>query len=235
MKNRTTIRVFAELYGLNLEDLMTLNYIQDDTEILQEGQEIFINISDREAKNKWLQEPDPIYVPRPVVTRRPTIYTTTSSNRNRSTTASNTPQSTPSISRSSSNGKNGIISQWTYRESVSNSFYVGNCTWYAAIISPSIFGPVVDGKQERKFGGNANQWYANARAAWFSVGQTPRVWAIIVYSRLRSSAGHVAVVREIHAADGKMIVEDMNYAGKFIVTKRREDINRDGVIWYIYP
>jgi len=36
MKNKTTIRVFAELYDLNLEDLMTLNYIQDDTEILQE-------------------------------------------------------------------------------------------------------------------------------------------------------------------------------------------------------
>ena len=96
MKNKTTIRVFAELYGLNLEDLMTLNYIQDDTEILQEGQEIFINISDRDAKNKGLQEPDPIYVPRPVVAKKPTI-TTSSSNRSvRATTASN-----PSSSRAS--------------------------------------------------------------------------------------------------------------------------------------
>lgn len=235
MKNKTTIRVFAELYGLNLEDLMTLNYIQDDTEILQEGQEIFINISDREAKNKWLQEPDPIYVPRPVVAKKPTI-TTSSSNRSvRATTASNPSSSRSSWWGSSSNGKDGIISKWTYNQKVSNSFYAGQCTWYAAIISPGIFGPVVDGKQERKFGGNANQRYKNAKAAWFSVGQTPRVWAIVVYSRLRSSAGHVAVVREVHSNDGKMIVEDMNYAGKFIVTKRREDIDRDGIIWYIYP
>jgi len=52
---------------------------------------------------------------------------------------------------------------------------------------------------------------------------------------LRSSAGHVAVVREVHAADGKMIVEEMNYDGKFIANTRRENIDRDGIIGYIYP
>lgn len=237
MKNKTTIRVFAELYGLNLEDLMTLNYIQDDTEILQEWQEVFINISDRDAKNKWLQEPDPIYVPRPVVAKKPTITTSSSNASRRSTTASNPTAARSSWGSSSntSNGKDGIIAKWTFNEKVSNSFYAWQCTWYAAIISPGIFWPVVDGKQNRPFWGNANQRYKNAKAAGYSVGQSPRVWAVVVYSRLRSSAGHVAVVREVHSADGKMIVEDMNYAGKFIVTKRREDIDRDGIIWYIYP
>ena len=43
----------------------------------------------------------------------------------------------------------------------------------------------------RGFGGNARNWYANAKAAGYKVGQTPRVGAIIVYSALRSSAGHV--------------------------------------------
>jgi len=71
---------------------------------------------------------------------------------------------------------------------VQNSFVRGFCTWYAAIISPGIFGPVEDGKQDRPFGGNANKWYANAQAAGFSVGKTPRVGAIAVYNRLRSSA-----------------------------------------------
>jgi LysM repeat protein len=38
--------VFANKYGLDLKDLMTLNYITDDSEILYEGQEIFINLSE---------------------------------------------------------------------------------------------------------------------------------------------------------------------------------------------
>jgi surface antigen len=49
---------------------------------------------------------------------------------------------------------------------------------------------------------------------------------------LRSSAWHVAVVREIQG--NKMIVEDMNYVGKFIVTRRREDVSNVD-IWFIYP
>ncbi|MBO4516270.1 hypothetical protein J5751_02300 [bacterium] len=37
--------VFANKYSLNIEDLMTLNYIQDESEILQEGQEVFLPIT----------------------------------------------------------------------------------------------------------------------------------------------------------------------------------------------
>jgi LysM repeat protein len=37
--------VFANRYGLNVEDLMSLNYIQDETEMLQDGQEIFVPIT----------------------------------------------------------------------------------------------------------------------------------------------------------------------------------------------
>lgn len=49
IKDKTNIVVFANKYNLNLEDLMTLNYIQDETEILFPGQEIFINITDEQA------------------------------------------------------------------------------------------------------------------------------------------------------------------------------------------
>jgi surface antigen len=31
-----------------------------------------------------------------------------------------------------------------------------------------------------------------------------------------------------------MLVEDMNYAGKFVVTQRVESVNRAGIIGYIY-
>jgi len=49
---KTNIVVFANKYNLNLEDLMTLNYIQDETEILFPGQEIFINITNQQGIDK---------------------------------------------------------------------------------------------------------------------------------------------------------------------------------------
>ena len=240
MKEKMSIWVFAEMYDLNKQDLMTLNYIQDETEILHDGQEIFINISIAEWRNKLLLEPERI-VPRPIVREKPVVTrssqqttSTRSANVSNPNTVASAPVSatSPSTNNTSSSSQNGIISRWTYNQRVQNGFYAGYCTWYAAIISPGIFGPVVDGKQDRPFGGNANQWYRNAQAAWFSVGKTPRVGAIAVYSRIRSSAWHVAVVR--HIEWDRMIVEDMNYAGKFVVTRRRDDISNVD-IGYIYP
>jgi hypothetical protein len=31
-----------------------------------------------------------------------------------------------------------------------------------------------------------------------------------------------------------LVVEDMNYAGKFVVTQRIESTSRGWIIWYIY-
>lgn len=102
-----------------------------------------------------------------------------------------------------------------------------------AIKTPEIFGQVVDGKQNRPFGGDARQWYSNAKKAGFSVGQTAKAGAIIVYGTLRSSAGHVGKVVSV---DGdEIVVEDMNYAGKFIVTRRTDSVDNSKIIGYIYP
>ena len=51
-----SLRLFAEFYRLNLEDLMTLNYISDDSEILYPGQELFINVSEQRAYDIGLLE-----------------------------------------------------------------------------------------------------------------------------------------------------------------------------------
>lgn len=70
MTEQSTVKVFADKYGLNLEDLMTLNYIQDETEMLYKDQEVFLNISQEAAyQANLLERPKP----RPVVARRPTI------------------------------------------------------------------------------------------------------------------------------------------------------------------
>lgn len=49
LKGKTNVVVFANKYNLNLQDLMTLNYVQDETEIFQPGQEIYINITKEKA------------------------------------------------------------------------------------------------------------------------------------------------------------------------------------------
>jgi hypothetical protein len=46
---KTNVVVFANAYDLNLQDLMTLNYIQDETELFTPGQDIFINITKEKA------------------------------------------------------------------------------------------------------------------------------------------------------------------------------------------
>jgi hypothetical protein len=69
---------------LDLKDLMTLNYITDDSEILYEGQEIFINLSEEKANNipGFIDkaQPDlsiPVVKPKPKPTTTTTKPTTT--------------------------------------------------------------------------------------------------------------------------------------------------------------
>jgi surface antigen len=51
---------------------------------------------------------------------------------------------------------------------------------------------------------------------------------------LRSSAGHVGKVVSYSASEGTMVIRDMNYAGKFIVTERYEDPDNSAIKCYIY-
>lgn len=230
LQEKTTIGVFADTYGLDKEDLMSLNYMQDETELLAAWQELFINLSTEQAyQANLLERPKP----RPIVAQRPTVIKPSSSSKNKTTTPQKAAPRTAAVRSSSKNSD--IISQWVYNEKVVNSFVPGYCTWYMAITTPAIFGPVKDGKQERPFWWDAKNWYANAKKAGFSVGQTPRVGSIVVYSALRSSAGHVGKVTKYLPDEWKMVVTDMNFAGKFIVTTRREETDNSKIIWYIYP
>jgi len=49
IKDKTNVVVFANKYNLNLQDLMTLNYVQDETELFTPGQEVIINITKDKA------------------------------------------------------------------------------------------------------------------------------------------------------------------------------------------
>ncbi len=224
------VKVFSEKYALNLDDVMSINYIQDESEILKAWNQIFVNVTKNKAYETWLLEkPIPVYVPKQTTTYKPVI-TSPSTNSNVSTSTWPT-TSGPAVWWK-------ILSKWTYNKDISNSFYRWHCTWYAAIISPEIFPYTSETTQKRSFGGNGNQWYANAKNAWFPVWSTPRVGAIVSYSRWGTNywyAGHVAKVISYDPSTGNFVVEEMNYAGKFIVTRRQDNISNWNIIWFIYP
>ncbi|MCX6824575.1 MAG: LysM peptidoglycan-binding domain-containing protein [candidate division SR1 bacterium] len=234
--DKTNVLVFANKYNLNLQDLMTLNYVQDETELFTPGQEIFVNITkDKAYELGLLQKPVPIVIPKSTITYRPTINKAGKpSIKSINKIAVTTIASDDTESDDTNITKGGIISSWTYTKKIKNGFAVGYCTWYAAIISPNIFPYINETTQDRPFGGDARQWCANAKAAGLRVGSKPSVGAVIVYSRLRSSAGHVGKVINYYPDDGKMIIRDMNYVGKFVVTERRENTDNGAISCYIY-
>jgi len=232
VRENQNIKVFANKYGLNLQDLMTLNYITDDSEILYEGQEIFINLSEEKANNipGFIDKAQPD-LSIPVVKPKPTTSKKTTK------PGVNIPQNewAESITVPSSNSSK-TIKKRTYNANINNGFYRGYCTWYVATQVPSIFKYTSETTQNRPFGWDAVKWYSNAKAAWYTVSKTPRSNSIVVYSKLRSSAGHVWIVRQYpyNGDNSKMLVEDMNYAWKFVVTQRIESTSRAGIIGYIY-
>ncbi|HBB03575.1 TPA: hypothetical protein DCZ39_01545 [Patescibacteria group bacterium] len=74
IEDKINVVVFANKYTLNLQDLMTLNYVQDETEIFSPGQEVFINITKEKAYEVGLLEkPKPIVIPKSTITYRPII------------------------------------------------------------------------------------------------------------------------------------------------------------------
>ena len=232
LTEKINVLVFANKYNLNLEDLMTSNYIQDESELLQQWQEVFLNINKEQAYDVWLLErPKPVYIPKKTVSYKPIITkTTTYSNKVPSSATSNS-------NAASSSSSSKILSKRVYNKPIKNQFYAGFCTWYVSIITPQIFPYVSETKQVSPFGGNANQWYDNARNAWFSVGKTPAVGSIVVYYNGWAryfSAWHVAKVIGYNSGDRTITVEEMNYAGKFVVTRRIDSIDNANIKWYIY-
>ena len=230
---KINILVFANKYSLDVDDLMSLNHIQDSTEMLQEWQEVFLPITLNTAYDVWLMErPKEVYKPKQTVTYKPTI---TKSSASKSSYVVNNKSSNTTASNNYAGSR--ILSTWIFNKNINNKFYAWHCTWYVAAITPQIFPYTSSNTQARPFGGNANQWYENAKAAWFSVWKTPVAGAIIVYYRWGwsfSSAGHVWKVVSYDAAAGTMVIEEMNGSNKFVVQRRTERVNNSNIKWYIY-
>ncbi len=228
MPESTNLKDFAAKYKLSLDDLMELNYISDPNYVVEKEEEIFIPITEDQARNIWL-----IKVVQPPVVQTP-IAKATTKNTGKTTSKTTTKKAaTPSTTRYSSSGGSSTVSRWYYNPSVRNWFSRGYCTRYVAIKK---FPYASDGKQKRLWGGNAISWYSNAKAAGYSVGKTARNGAIVVFSSAGwrySGYWHVWIVIDIDYKNNKILVEDMNAAWRFVVTRRWVGIN-SSIIWYIY-
>ena len=109
-------------------------------------------------------------------------------------------------------------------------FEKGTCTDYASSKRPELFNH--NGK--RLITGNAKEWLSKANELWFATGRSPKSWSIAVYlpgDDGASSYGHVAYVESVQK-DWTIIISDMNYRWKNIVTKRT--VSADSAAGYIY-
>lgn len=230
LESVTNLMVFANQYDIDLASLWELNDIVDPQEALHEWQEIFVPLDREKGIELWLlsepesviAQPQPVLVqtPAPTVVRRAPVQAQREPQQ-----VVRAPQATQAArvrsSSSVSYSSNHIIRKWTDTRWVSNSFYRGYCTRWAALEASWMFPYVSKNRQIRGFGWHAESRIRNAKAAWYYTSSTPTVDAIMVVSPTSSNRyGHVWVVKQVNRAEKKILVRDMNFSGKFIFTDR---------------
>lgn len=90
--------------------------------------------------------------------------------------------------------------------SAGNAYAFGNCTYYAFDRRAQLGRPI------GSFWGNASTWAINARAAGFTVNNTPAPGAIMQNGGGYNGYGHVAIVEEV-LPNGDVRLSEMNYYG----------------------
>jgi surface antigen len=88
-----------------------------------------------------------------------------------------------------------------------NSYARGQCTWYVAGRRPV-----------PSNWGNAVSWYSRAQTAGWAVGTTPAIAAIAWTPQ--GYYGHVALVEDVDAQTGQVLISEMNYLGSYKLDKR---------------
>lgn len=130
--------------------------------------------------------------------------------------------STSTSAGSSSAGQVTGISNSLVTASAGNRYAYGYCTWYVYEKRPDI----------GSFWGNAYSWASSARAAGYSVGNTPVAGSILQTSAGGGGYGHVAYVERVDSQ--YVYVSEMNYAGWNVVSNRAIPISQAGMYNYIY-
>lgn len=107
-----------------------------------------------------------------------------------------------------------------------NTYPVGQCTWGVKSLAPWV----------GNNWGNGGQWAASAAAAGFSVGTTPVVGAVAVWTG--GGYGHVAYVTAVESST-RILVMESNFNGNQYIADHRGWFNPtstyQGAAVYIYP
>ncbi len=270
VKQDTNFLVFANKYNLNLEDLMTLNYVTQEEATITKGTEVFLPITIEKAYELGIEEKPapqpqrvivkntvpvakpatpkatvakaPVAKPviQPVVQARPTVtaqeLASTVAEISPTQAAIQEAQPKEIIEDSGPYAGQVVATRRDNSPIVNNSFYPGYCTYWAARKRPDIFPYISETSQKRTFGGNARQWLSNAQAAGLPTGSTPTPGAIAVFQQWWPgyvSYGHVGIVQKIDRDKRIFLIEDMNNAGKYVVTQRWVDMDDPNISGYI--
>lgn len=126
------------------------------------------------------------------------------------------PQSTARSSSSNSSASRSQASAPAYTSTAGNTYYWGQCTWYAKNRRPDLPNRL----------GNGGSWVRNAAARGYATGRTPRAGAIA------EIPGHVMYVERVNS-NGTIAISEMNYNGGVGVVNHRT-IAASSVSGYIY-
>lgn len=126
-----------------------------------------------------------------------------------------------------------ILEEYMFTENISNWFARWWCTWYTATQAFK-FEEWSKTKQISPWWWNANQWFKNAKNAWYQTWKEAKEWSIITFSwHWYSHMWHVWIVREV--LKNVIIIEDMKAKWKlFLTTKRVIKKNDPAIEWFIY-
>jgi surface antigen len=110
-----------------------------------------------------------------------------------------------------SSDKTSALSLYTGPISTTDTYYYGQCTYWAALRRQQTGKPIPNDW------GNANTWAVNARLAGYLVDQVPAVGAIM--ETTSGPFGHVAFVESVRD-DGSWTVSEMNFKGWDVTDNR---------------
>ena len=220
-----SLMVFANLYGIDEDQLLEANGQSNNMIPYEKWQAIFVPwLSLEDAYTlSLLVKPEPKPQPQKIIVNT----TTKKSSSSVSSTVKKKP--TPSLINVNMNGRASlVVSSWRYVFKEKNTMAAGQCTYYAAHKAKFAFPEISPGVRFRAFGGNANKWLGNAKAVGFKTASTPTPWAIAVFQQGWSryySYGHVAIVEEVDRDNKRIKVSDMTYSGLWTVTVRWISMN----------
>ena len=176
-----SLMVFSNLYGVDQDKLLEANGQSNNMVPYERGQAIFVpGLSLDDAYTlSLLVKP----VPKPIPEKKVVNMTKRSTG---ATISSGVPKKKATINSIGSfigKSTSSIVSTWKYVFKEQNGMAAGQCTYYAAHKAKFAFPEIAPGVRSRGFGGNANRWLSNAKAAGFKTSSTPSAGAIAVFQQ----------------------------------------------------